>query len=130
MSKSKNDATRAIQSVSGTINTQNNRSSIISSIFSFSEKLASFCFLKWILIALLPILILLRYPVDRLDYDLWWQMTLGKHYLTHHTLTIDHSIFSWTPADPTWIYNTFLGSILIYLIYSFMEGWDCGYSSG
>lgn len=122
MSKSKNDATRAIQSVSGTINTQNNRSSIISSIFSFSEKLASFCFLKWILIALLPILILLRYPVDRLDYDLWWQMTLGKHYLTHHTLTIDHSIFSWTPADPTWIYNTFLGSILIYLIYSFMEG--------
>lgn len=122
MSKSKPDGTKVTQTISNTINTQNNRFSIISSFLNFSEKLASSRFLKWILIMLLPVLILLIYPVDRLDYDLWWQMTLGKYYLTHHTLTIDHSIFSWTPTDPTWVYNTFLGSIIIYLAYSFMGG--------
>jgi hypothetical protein len=53
---------------------------------------------------------------------MWWQMALGKYYLTHHTLVMDHSIFSWTPTDPGWIYNTCLGSIIIYLIYSLMGG--------
>lgn len=122
MNKNKPDATKTTPSINDAINNQNNRSSIISSFFSFSEKLASSRCLNWILITLLPVLILLRYPVDRLDYDLWWQMTLGKYYLTHHTLIIDHSIFSWTPTDPTWVYNTCLGSIFIYLAYSLMGG--------
>ncbi|MCX5848790.1 MAG: hypothetical protein NTW65_05020 [Deltaproteobacteria bacterium] len=95
---------------------------IISSFFAFSEKLASCRYLKWLIIALLPVIMLLRYPVDRLDYDLWWQMALGKYYLTHHTFVVDHSIFSWTPADSGWIYNTFLGSIILYLIYSLLGG--------
>lgn len=101
---------------------QKNRFSLISSFFTLSEKLASSRCLKWILLTLLPVMILLKYPVDRLDYDLWWQMALGKYYLTHHTLVIDHSIFSWTPADSGWIYNTFLGSIIFYLIYSLAGG--------
>jgi hypothetical protein len=104
------------------INKQKNRLSIVSSFFTFSEKLASLPYLKWAVIVLLPVMILLRYPVDRLDYDLWWQMALGKYYLTHHTLVIDHSIFSWTLTDPGWIYNTCLGSIFIYMIYSLMGG--------
>ncbi len=103
-------------------NTRNHYTSIIYSFFAFSQKLTSSRCMKWVVIALLPVLILLRYPVNKVDYDLWWQMALGKYYLTHHTLTIDHSIFSWTPADPTWIYNTCLGSISIYLIYRFMGG--------
>ena len=122
MRKSKTKATTTTQSLNNAINPQNNRFSIMSSFFAFSEKLASSSYLKWTLMMLLPVLILLRYPVDRLDYDLWWQMTLGKYYLTHHTLIIDHSIFSWTPADPTWVYNTCLGSIVIYLAYSLMGG--------
>ena len=32
------------------------------------------------------------------------------------------SVFSWTPIDPTWIYNTCLGSIAVYLFYNFMGG--------
>ena len=72
--------------------------------------------------ALLPVMMLLMYPVDRSDYDMWWQMALGKYYLTHHTLVMDHSIFSWTPTDPGWIYNTCLGSIIIYLVYCLMGG--------
>jgi hypothetical protein len=105
-----------------TANTTNNRSSKISSFFAFSEKLASSGYLRWLMIALLPVLILLNYPVNRFDYDLWWQMALGKYYIAHHTLIMDHSIFSWTPTDPTWIYNTCLGSIAVYLFYNFMGG--------
>ena len=71
----------------------------------------------WAILALLPVLIFIRYPVDTVDYDMWWHMALGKYYLTHHTLVMDHSVFSWTPTDPTWIYNTCLGSIAIYLFY-------------
>ncbi len=110
MRKSKTKATTTTQSLNNAINHQNNRFSIMSSFFAFSEKLASSSYLKWTLMMLLPVLILLRYPVDRLDYDLWWQMTLGKYYLSHHTLIIDHSIFSWTPADPTWVYNKWFGA--------------------
>jgi hypothetical protein len=97
-------------------------SSGLSSFFAFSEKLSSSVSLKWLIIALLPALILLSYPVDRTDYDLWWQMANGRYFIDHHTLRIDPSIFSWTPADPTWIYNTCLGSIAVYLFYSFMGG--------
>jgi len=96
--------------------------SIVSSFFAVSEKLADSRPLRWTLMALLPVLILIAYPVNYFDYDMWWQMALGKYYLTHHTPVVDHSIFSWTPADPGWIYNTFLGSTLIYLIYSFGGG--------
>jgi len=120
MSESKENSTT--QPVNDAINTQNNRPSIMASFFALSEKLASSRYLKWMLIALLPALILLRYPVDQRDYDLWWQMALGKYYLTHHTLIMDHSIFSWTPTDPSWIYNTCLGSIFIYLAYNLMGG--------
>lgn len=104
------------------VDRHNNRSSVISSFFIFSEKLSYSKYLKLAVMILLPVMILLRYPVDSLDYDLWWQMALGKYYLTHHTLVIDHSIFSWTPTDHGWIYNTCLGSIILYLIYSMMGG--------
>jgi len=94
----------------------------VNSFFVFSEKLASSRFLKWMVVALLPVIIFLRYPVDHSDYDMWWQMALGKYYWAHHTLVIDQSIFSWTPADPNWIYNTCLGSIIIYFMYNAMGG--------
>ena len=97
-------------------------SSVVSSFFSVSDKLASSNFLRFVFVALLPVLILLTYPVNRFDYDMWWQMALGKYYLTHHTIVIDHSIFSWTPSDPTWIYNTCLGSIIVFLFYNFLGG--------
>jgi hypothetical protein len=93
-----------------------------SSFVSFSEKLSSSILLRWLLIALLPVLILLSYPVDRSDYDLWWQMANGRYFIEHHTLRIDPSIFSWTPAESSWIYNTCMGSIAVYLFYHFMGG--------
>jgi hypothetical protein len=92
------------------------------SFFNFSEKLLSSGYLKLFLIVGLPVLILLGYPVDKMDYDMWWQMAHGKYYITHHTLKMDLAMFSWTPTDPSWIYNTCLGSIAIYLFYNFMGG--------
>lgn len=91
-------------------------------LINFMKKIASSQYVGWMILALLPILFIMKYPVDNTDYDLWWHMALGKYYISHHTLTIDHSIFSWTPTDPTWIYNTCLGSIAIYLFYNFMGG--------
>ncbi len=99
-----------------------NRPSITSTLIAVSEKLAAFSGLTWLAAVLLPVLIFLAYPLPRGDYDLWWQMALGKYYLTHQTPVVDHSIFSWTPSDPGWIYNTFLGSIIIYVMYSWMGG--------
>jgi len=64
------------------------------SLLPFLKKMASSKYLRWVIIALLPVLVLLRYPVDRVDYDLWWHMALGKYYITNHTLMMDHSIFS------------------------------------
>ena len=60
-----------------------------SSFFAFSEKLSASVNLRWLMISLLPVLILLKYPVDRIDYDVWWQMAHGQYYLTHHTLKMD-----------------------------------------
>ena len=105
------------------VNIRNNHPSIMSSFFAFSEKLASFLYLKWAMIALLPVTDSAEISCGQVnDHDLWWQMALGKYYLTHHTLIMDHSIFSWTPTDPAWIYNTCLGSIVIYLFYNLMGG--------
>ncbi|PKN52924.1 MAG: hypothetical protein CVU55_06805 [Deltaproteobacteria bacterium HGW-Deltaproteobacteria-13] len=122
MNKQEENGNQSNITLKDTDHTAGNRSSKMSYLFAFSEKLASSGYLKWLIIALLPALILLKYPVDRVDYDLWWQMAHGKYYITHHTLTMDLSIFSWTPTDPTWIYNTCLGSIVIYLFYNFMGG--------
>lgn len=96
--------------------------SVKTSFFALSDGLASSPYLKLSFVLLLPVLVLLRYPVDRVDYDVWWHMALGKYYITHKTMTIDHAIFSWTPVDPAWIYNTFLGSTIVYLFYDVMGG--------
>jgi hypothetical protein len=89
---------------------------------AFSERLASWRLLRVILLVLLAVMLILRYAVERLDYDLWWQMALGRYYWLNRTLTIDHTIFSWTPTDPTWVYNTCLGSIVMYLFYTLAGG--------
>jgi hypothetical protein len=98
-------------------------SSLWSKMIACSEKIATWRFLRGVLFVLLTVMLILRYAVERLDYDLWWQMALGRYYWLHRTLTIDHSMFSWTPADPTWIYNTCLGSVVFYLIYHTLGGW-------
>jgi hypothetical protein len=120
--ENKNTTTISQNDTDNTANTASNHSSKKISFFTFSEKISSTVYLTWWLIALLPVLILFMYAINWDDPDLWWQMAHGKYYITHHTLKMDLSIFSWTPIDPTWIYNACLGSIIIYLFYNFMGG--------
>jgi|WetSurMetagenome_2_1015567.scaffolds.fasta_scaffold20858_2 hypothetical protein len=56
------------------------------------------------------------------DYDMWWHFALGKYYISHHTMKVNHALFSWTPADPNWHYNTWLGSTVAYLCYAAAGG--------
>ena len=77
---------------------------------------------QWSLLILLPLIIILYNHDSGNDYDVWWHMALGKYYWTHHTLRVNHAIFSWTPADSGWIYNTSLGSLILYLAYTAFSG--------
>lgn len=77
---------------------------------------------KWVCLMALPLLVLAYYPTEGGDYDIWWHLKLGEHYVKNLTLKIDHSIFSWTPADPGWIYNTWLGSTIFYVAYKAVSG--------
>ena len=56
------------------------------------------------------------------DYDMWWHFALGKYYISHHTMQVNQALFSWTPADPNWLYNTWLGSTIAYLFYATAGG--------
>ena len=53
---------------------------------------------------------------------MWWHFALGKYYLSHSTMKVNHALFSWTPADPNWLYNTWLGSTIVYLFYAAAGG--------
>lgn len=78
--------------------------------------------IKIISLVLMVAAVLAYYPTRYDDYDIWWHIALGKYYIQNHTMRVDHSIFSWTPADPGWIYNTWLGSTLLYIAYSLASG--------
>jgi len=59
------------------------------------------------------------YPYINTDYDIWYHLKFGEHFVTNKTFQLDHSVFSWTPADPEWKYGIWLGSSFLYLLYSF-----------
>ena len=60
------------------------------------------------------------YPTPTLDNDVWFHLAYGRHYVENLTFSIDHSQFSWTPANPDWKYGTWLGSTLLYLTHYLM----------
>jgi hypothetical protein len=76
-----------------------------------------------LLVVLFGILSFLYFPGwEGGDYDMWWHFALGRHYVSHHTMQVNHALFSWTPADPNWLYNTWLGSTIAYLFYAAAGG--------
>lgn len=79
---------------------------------------------KYILLLLLPVVVLLYCPTayNAEDSDIWWHLAMGRHYVTNLTMTVDHAIFSWTPVATDWIYNTWLGSTLLYLSFQALGG--------
>jgi len=108
---------------------KSNEQTVIRNYFSFLEwerkisvSVSNSKGIKWFLLILLPLIVLVYYPACFGDYDIWWHLKLGEHYVKNLTMEIDHSIFSWTPADPGWIYNTWLGSTIFYLAYIIASG--------
>lgn len=69
-------------------------------------------------IAVLFAVVALLYANPLKDNDLWWQMKIGEYLLHNMTLKPDHSIYSWTIADPSWIYNAWVPQMLLYAVYS------------
>lgn len=73
-------------------------------------------------VGMLPLGVLAYYPSYRalfLDFDLWFHLAYGQHFVQNLTTTIDHAQFSWTPAQSHFPYNTWLGSSVLYLIHHF-----------
>ena len=66
---------------------------------------------------LMLVALLAYYPNISDDYDVWWHLKYGEYFIQHHTWRIDHAQFSWTPADATWPYITWIGSSILYLTY-------------
>jgi hypothetical protein len=78
--------------------------------------------LLYALMIAFPCMVMLYHPNPWGDYDIWWHLKLGEYYVQNHTLRVDHAIFSWTPADSGWIYNTWLGSTIFYIAYTLLSG--------
>ena len=51
------------------------------------------------------------------DYDIWFHLTYGKHYVGNLTWHIDHSVYSWTTAFNPPGYVTWMGSSILYIIH-------------
>ena len=61
--------------------------------------------------------VLFYYPSRTEDYDIWYHLKFGEHFVKNLTFKLDHSMFSWTPADPNWRYGIWLGSSVLYIAY-------------
>lgn len=62
--------------------------------------------------------LILYAPNQHDDTDIWFHLRYGREHLERRTFFVDHSAFSWTPASPGWIYVSWLGSSLLYLVYT------------
>lgn len=92
----------------------------ISRIWAFLDNLAASRRVLGVCAFLLPISVIAYYPSSealRNDYDIWFHLAYGKHYVQNLTWYMDHSMYSWTPAIGDWMYVTWLGSSIIYLVH-------------
>lgn len=62
--------------------------------------------------------LLAYYPNLADDYDVWWHLQYGRLFVQQFSGSIDHSQFSWTPADADWNYVTWIGSSVLYLVHA------------
>lgn len=57
------------------------------------------------------------YAIQINEGDIWFHLAYGKYFLEHHVLSLDHSIFSWTPAKSDVPYCNWVSEIFFYLLY-------------
>ena len=76
---------------------------------------------KWMLLltgGVVLAALLAYYPDLADDYDIWWHLKYGEHFIRYRTITVDPSIFSWTPASSSWAYVTWIGSSVLFLVHA------------
>lgn len=91
-----------------------------SGIVAAWDAVCAFTAQRTVIIAAFVILIaavFVRYAEPQQDNDLWWHMELGRYMVENLTLKPDHSIYSWTVADPNWVYNGWVPQIFFHLLY-------------
>lgn len=74
----------------------------------------------WLVFILSVGAVLIYYPSRVDDYDIWYHLRFGEHFIKNMTFKLDHSMFSWTPADPNWRYGIWLGSSMLYVAYKLL----------
>jgi hypothetical protein len=57
------------------------------------------------------------YDTTMVDADLWWHLAYGRYCVEHRALSVDHAAFSWTDTSATWVYVSWLGDIVFYLVH-------------
>jgi hypothetical protein len=90
--------------------------------WTFLETIAASRRTFWFCALVLPLAVLAYYPSYRAltgDYDIWFHLAYGKHYVENFTWRIDHSMYSWTPATNPSSYVTWMGSSALYLMHLF-----------
>src|ERR1017187_2731933 len=90
----------------------NPKNDVISRPIALSLLMPSPTRLATILAALLLAFIALRFAQPIEDGDLFWHMLYGSQILAHHSLTVDHSQFSWMPASNQTAYVAWTGELL------------------
>lgn len=58
-----------------------------------------------------------KYAEHLEDNDIWFHILYGNYFLEHQTLTLDHTIFSWTPSSSDSIYCAWLSEIIFSVLY-------------
>lgn len=73
---------------------------------------------EWLILSAIAIGVLaVYYPQVTDDADIWWHLRYGQSVLHGLDWRPDHTVYSWTPADGTWVYVTWLGSLILYGIH-------------
>lgn len=62
----------------------------------------------------------LVYPI--IDGDIWFHMLYAKVMLQQHSLVVDHTQFSWTPASNDFLYCAWIGQFFYYILYEYLGG--------
>lgn len=109
---------RKTASTGQTTVSKENESSRVAALW---DRLSDYSNHRYVIIAafiLLLAVVFIKYAEPLMDNDLWWHMKYGEYMVKNLTLTPDHTIYSWTVADPNWIYNGWIPQIFFYLAYS------------
>jgi len=86
-------------------------------LYSACVKAANRGIVLWPAFVLLAVTVVLYYPNHAGDYDIWWHLKNGEHFVSGRTWNIDHTVYSWTPTDGDWKYVTWIGSSALYCMH-------------